>query len=179
MFRFAFHWITFPGGTEGCIAAATRDKLGLRKGTRDRCRGRRKRGEERGKRYPRGRGSIPRRWAEVACESGIRDTQGRSSWLRSSKAKVDRFWSVAPPRTLDPLALRLLVSFVKILYTDSTILRPRISFPLRIKPLPSHENLESVARRRCKVFPGKKCYCCRWPTYEDGPFRVRLQFPQR
>lgn len=31
MFRFAFHWITFPGGTEGCIAAATRDKLGLRR----------------------------------------------------------------------------------------------------------------------------------------------------
>lgn len=49
MFRFAFHWITFPGGTEGYIAAATRDKLGLRKGTRDRGRGRRRRRRKRKK----------------------------------------------------------------------------------------------------------------------------------
>lgn len=49
MFRFAFHWITFPCGTEGCIAAATRDKLGLIEGTRDRDRGRRKRRRKRKK----------------------------------------------------------------------------------------------------------------------------------
>ena len=83
----------------------------------------------------------------------------------NSRAKAGRLWSISSPsssRLDSPSPWKLLVSFVEIVRNQGLRL---LLLLLLFLFFHSFLFLAASLRRRCKVFPRKKCYCCRWPRY--------------